>query len=168
MLLELLYLFFWCVMVSYMFRHDVFSFTAIKYRKESFSDATRVRCRLFSVSILIPARDEEKVIGRLLQRLVELRYPRDMLEVIVINDCSKDKTGQIVETYASMYPGFIKVINRKKGGNGKSEALNEGLLYAKGEIIGCFDADYFPQIDFLEKMLPSFLDSHVGAVQSRI
>jgi cellulose synthase/poly-beta-1,6-N-acetylglucosamine synthase-like glycosyltransferase len=155
-------------MVSYMFRHDVFSFTAIKYRKEDFSGATQVRCRLFSVSILIPAHDEEKVIGRLLQRIVELRYPRDMLEVIVINDCSKDKTGQIVETYASMYPSFIKVINREEGGNGKAEALNEGLLHAKGEIIGCFDADYFPQIDFLEKLLPHFLEPHVGVVQSRI
>lgn len=155
-------------MVAYMFRHDVYSFTAIKYRKESFSEANQFRCRFFSVSILIPAHNEEKVIGRLLQRLVELRYPRDMLEVIVINDCSKDKTGQIAEAYASTYPGFIKVINRKKGGDGKAEALNEGLFNAKGEIIGCFDADYFPQMDFLEKMLPHFLDSRVGAVQGRI
>jgi len=151
-----------------MFRHDVFSFTAIKYRKEDISNVREVRCRLFSVSILIPARDEEKVIGRLLQRLVKLKYPRNMLEVIVVNDCSRDKTGEIAETYASMYPGFIKVVNRDKGGNGKAEALNEGLRHANGEIIGCFDADYFPQIDFLEKMLPYFLDSQVGAVQSRI
>lgn len=167
-LLELLYLLSWCVMLSYTFRHYVFSFTAIKYRKESFSEAMPFKCRLFSVSILIPAHNEEKVIGRLLQRLVELKYPRDMIEVIVINDFSKDKTNQIAETYASRYPDFIKVINRKKGGNGKAEALNEGLLHAKGEIIGCLDADYFPQIDFLEKMLPHFLDSRVGAVQGRI
>jgi len=123
---------------------------------------------LFSVSILIPAYNEEKVIGRLLQRLTELRYPRELLEVIVINDCSKDQTGQIAATYASMHPSFIKVINRKNGGNGKAEALNEGLLHAKGEIIGCLDADYFPQTDFLEKTLPHFLDSSVGAVQGRI
>jgi len=91
-----------------------------------------------------------------------------MLQIIVVNDSSKDRTGQIVETYASRYPDSIKVVNRENGGNGKAEALNEGLRQAKGEIIGCFDADYMPQRDFLEKMLPQFLDSHVGAVQGKI
>ena len=167
MLLEALYLLFWCVMISYMFRHYVFSFTAIKYRKD-FPIARQAGCRLFSVSILIPARNEEKVIGRLLERLTNLTYPRDMVEVIVVNDSSTDSTGQIAETYTSKHRNFIKVINRRNGGNGKAEALNEDLHHAKGEIICCFDADYIPQSDFLQKMLPLFSDSRVGVVQGRI
>jgi len=155
-------------MILYMFRHNVFSFTAIKYRRESFSNILPVTSKLFSVAILIPARNEEKVIGRLLERLIELTYPKDMFQVVVVNDSSTDRTGQIAETYASKHPSLIKVVNRKNGGNGKAEALNEGLSHTNGDILCCFDADYIPQRDFLERTLPYFLDSCVGAVQGRI
>lgn len=164
---EAFFLFTCGVMILYMFRHYVFSFTAIKYRLEGLrvGNCTVVKP---SVSIIIPARDEENVIGRLLQRLTELTYPKNKLEVIVVNDHSTDQTGEIADFYASRYPGFIKVVHRKPGGNGKPAALNEGLGYATGDIVCCFDADYVPQRDILEKMVPYFLDPTVGAVQGRV
>ena len=55
-----------------------------------------------TVSILIPARNEERVIGRILQRITELTYPKDKLQVIVIDDCSSDATGEIAESYAKI------------------------------------------------------------------
>ena len=168
MLLELCYLFNWFVMVSYMFRHYVFSFTAIKYRSEKASAEIKPLSRHPFVSILVPAHNEERVIGRLLQRLTELTYPRNRFEVIVINDNSTDATGRIAESYASLYPDLIRVVNRGVGGNGKAEALNVGLRSAVGEVICCFDADYVPQRDILEKMVPHFSDPHVGAVQGRV
>jgi len=167
-ILELTYLFHWFVTVSYMFRHYVFSFTALKYHSEENPVEMKVLSQLPFVSILIPAHNEEKVIGRLLQRLAELTYPKDKFEIIVINDNSKDATGRIAESYASMYPGLIRIINRNVGGNGKAEALNVGLRFAVGEFICCFDADYVPQKDILEKMVPHFSDPRVGAVQGRI
>lgn len=164
---ECFFLFTCGVMILYMFRHYVFSFTAIKYRLE---DLRVNQCTVVkpSVSIIIPARDEENVIGRLLQRLTELTYPKNKLEVIVVNDYSTDQTGEIADFYASRHPGFIKVVHRKPGGNGKPAALNEGLRYATGDIVCCFDADYVPQRDILEKIVPYFLDPTVGAVQGRI
>ncbi len=168
MLLELYYLFSWVVMASYMLRHYVFSFIAVKYRSEEPFDNKKSLAKSPFVSILIPAHNEEKVIGRLLQRLAELTYPKDEFEVIVINDQSEDATGRIAESYASMYPDLIKVVNRDSGGNGKAEALNVGLGLARGEVVCCFDADYVPQTSILEKMLPYFSNSQIGAVQGKI
>jgi len=167
MLLEFFFLFGCGVMISYMFRHYVFSFTAIKTQSENLSINNHISLKP-SVSILIPAHDEENVIERLLQRLTELTYPKNKLEVIVIDDHSADRTGEIAEVYASRYPDFIKVVHRNPGGNGKSEALNEGLRYSTGKIICCLDADYLPERGLLEKTLPYLSDSAVGIVQSRI
>jgi cellulose synthase/poly-beta-1,6-N-acetylglucosamine synthase-like glycosyltransferase len=118
---------------------------------------------------LIPARNEDLVIGRLLQRITELTYPKDKMEVVVIDDASEDKTGLIADGFAEAYSGF-SVVHRSKslGGRGKPEALNDGLKHAKGEIMICFDADYYPQVDILEKLAAYFVDPEVGAVQGRV
>ncbi len=122
-----------------------------------------------AVSILIPARNEELVIGKLLQRITALTYPKDKLEVLVINDGSTDKTGKIADEFAKMF-GFVKVVHRslEEGGKGKPDALNQGLKYASGEIVLCFDADYYPQLDIVEKLVAYFIDPEVGAVQGRV
>ncbi|MEM2917727.1 MAG: glycosyltransferase family 2 protein, partial [Candidatus Bathyarchaeia archaeon] len=121
------------------------------------------------VSILIPARNEERVIGRILQRMTELTFPKDKLQVIVIDDGSTDKTGIIAEQYSMMHP-YILVVKRGKddGGRGKASALNAGIKWADGEIILCFDADYYPQKDIIEKLVKEFKDPKVGAVQGRV
>jgi cellulose synthase/poly-beta-1,6-N-acetylglucosamine synthase-like glycosyltransferase len=164
--LEFFFLFSRFVAVLYMFRHYVFSFAAIKHRSEH----RHGQCAVFQpyVSIIIPARNEEKVIGRLLRRLTELKYPKNKLEIIVMDDQSTDRTGEIAELYASKNPSLIRVIHRKVGGVGKAAVLNEGLQQAHGEIVGFFDADYVPKRNILEKMLPYFLDSSVGVVQGRV
>ena len=55
------------------------------------------------VSILITARNEERVLGGILQRMTELTYPKDKLQVIVVDDASTDKTGAIAEQYSRLY-----------------------------------------------------------------
>jgi cellulose synthase/poly-beta-1,6-N-acetylglucosamine synthase-like glycosyltransferase len=168
MLWELYFLFNLVVMVSYTFRHYVFSFAALKHRSEEPFVEKKVLSEFPLVSILVPAHNEERVIGRLLQRLTELTYPKDKFEVIVINDHSEDATSQIVKFYVLRYPGLIKVVNRDVGGNGKAEALNVGLRFAVGKFIGFLDADYVPQRDILEKTVPYFSNPRVGIVQGRV
>jgi len=152
----------------YLVRHYVFTLTVLYRRKKSIysPDATNFQP---TVSILIPARNEERVIGRILQRMCELTYPKDKLEVIVIDDASTDNTEQIAATFARS-SAFIKVIqvDSVRGGRGKPKALNEGLAYASGEITCCFDADYVPQRDIIEKLNVPFRDASVGAVQGRV
>jgi cellulose synthase/poly-beta-1,6-N-acetylglucosamine synthase-like glycosyltransferase len=165
----LTFVFLTVVMLIYLVRHYIFTLVALYHPQSDsqyvFSDTAHQPL----VSVLIPARDEEDVIGRILQRMTELTYPRDKLEIIVVDDASTDTTGEIAEKFAQSY-SHIKVVHRSpvEGGKGKADALNEGLKHAKGEIVYCFDADYYPQRDILEKLTIHFVDPEVGAVQGRI
>jgi cellulose synthase/poly-beta-1,6-N-acetylglucosamine synthase-like glycosyltransferase len=113
-----------------------------------------------NVSILIPARNEEKVIGSLLDRMSKLFYPKKKLEIIVINDGSEDKTGQIVNSYLAVDPR-IRLINipRKEGGKGKGEALNKGLNESSHEVIAVYDADNLPERGSLKHLCRALMSN---------
>ncbi|MCW4026630.1 MAG: glycosyltransferase family 2 protein [Candidatus Bathyarchaeota archaeon] len=123
-----------------------------------------------SVSILIPMHKEERVASHILDRFVEMDYPKDRgrYEVIAINDGSTDATSSIIDEYASNFP-FIKAIHRTgNGGNGKPEALNVGLKMASNEIVLTFDADYLPPRDCIKRLVAPFVDIEVGGVMGRV
>jgi cellulose synthase/poly-beta-1,6-N-acetylglucosamine synthase-like glycosyltransferase len=119
-----------------------------------------------SVSIVVPAKNEEKVVGRLLKALVNLNYPSSKKEIIVVNDESNDRTGQICSQYASHHPE-IQVFHRPVSTT-KAAALNFGLKRANGEIIATFDADSVLESDTLLKAVKYLGDRKVVAVQGRI
>ncbi|MDT7875309.1 MAG: glycosyltransferase family 2 protein [Sulfolobus sp.] len=120
-------------------------------------------------SIMIPAKNEEKVLGRLLDRLVNLEYDKSKYEVIVLEDGSTDNTYNICKKYEDMYD-IIRCIKLEKSQvpNGKSRALNVGLKLAKYEIIGIFDADSVPKLDILSYASATFSDDNVVAVQGKL
>jgi len=119
-----------------------------------------------SVSLVVPAKNEEKVVGRLLKALVNLNYPSSKKEIIVVNDESNDRTGQICSQYASRHPE-IRVFHRPVSTT-KAAALNFGLKRANGEIIATFDADSVLESDTLLKAVKYFEDRKAVAVQGRI
>ncbi len=122
------------------------------------------------VSILIPMHKEERVAADILERFVEMDYPKDdgRYEVIAIDDGSTDATSSIVDEYASKFP-FIKAIHRDgNGGNGKPQALNVGLKMASNEIVLTFDADYLPPRDCVKRLVAPFVDVEVGGVMGRV
>ena len=169
-ILETLLLFLTALMIAYLVRHYVFTMTVLKSAQRRKSAITVVNTTYKPiVSILIPARNEEKVIARTLKRMTELTYPKDKLQIIIIDDVSTDNTGKIAEQYLKTYNN-IKIVHRNEpeGGRGKASALNAGFKHAKGEIILCFDADYYPQKDIIEKLVKEFDDPKVGAVQGRV
>ncbi len=118
------------------------------------------------VSIIVPVKNEEKVVGRLLRALLNLRYPLDKMEIIVVNDGSSDKTGEICGHHAFRHR-FVRVFNRAKSST-KAAALNFGVSHARGEIIVTFDADSLPEPDALLRAVQYFCDPAVAAVQGRI
>lgn len=117
-------------------------------------------------SIIVPVKDEEKVVGRLLDTLWRLNYPKDKMEVIVVEDGSTDETLDICMKYAGDHKGLVKVF-RKPFSNGKPSALNYGIRCAREEIVGIFDADNVPDINVLMNVCKYFEDSGVAAVQGR-
>jgi len=115
------------------------------------------------VSIVIPAYNEEKRIRLTLDSVLKLNYPKDRLEIIVINDGSADKTKEVVEGIISKNRDFgIRLISQKN--RGKGAALNNGLKKAKGEFFVCLDADSYVKEDALLKMLPEFDKEDIAAV----
>ncbi|MBT0158550.1 glycosyltransferase family 2 protein [Candidatus Bathyarchaeota archaeon A05DMB-2] len=116
-------------------------------------------------SIVVPVKNEEKVIGRLLTALSKLAYPSDKQEILIIEDGSTDSTPEICMNYAREHPN-VKILHRSFS-NGKPSALNYGLAHAKGELIAIFDADNVPDPNALMTVLEYFQDPAVAAVQGR-
>ncbi len=168
--LEVLFIILTGLMMAYLARHYIFTIAVLRQaNKNKIPLASNKIIFEPAVSILIPALNEEKVIGRLLKRITELTYKKTKLQVIVIDDGSTDQTGKIADCYASEYP-IIEVLHRQAGigGKGKASAMNEAFKKTTGEIILCFDADYYPQKDIVEKLAEGFVNPQVGAVQGRV
>jgi 1,2-diacylglycerol 3-beta-glucosyltransferase len=119
------------------------------------------------VSLLVAAKNEEAVIGRLVQMLCNLDYPTCRYELWVIDDDSSDKTPILLDQLAKQYH-HLQVFHRPTGaGGGKSGALNQVLPLTRGEIVAVFDADAQVAPDLLRRVLPLFDRPQVGAVQVR-
>ncbi len=117
------------------------------------------------VSLMVAAKDEEAVIGRLVENLCQLDYP--CYELWVIDDNSSDRTPDVLAALRQRYPQ-LKVVRRLPGaGGGKSGALNQVLPLTRGEIIGVFDADATVTPDLLQRVVPCFQRPRVGGVQVR-
>jgi len=123
-----------------------------------------------SFSIIIPAKNEEKVLGRLLDRMVNQEYDKSKYEVLVVEDGSTDNTYQVCKNYESLYNDLIQCIQlpRAKVPNGKSRALNYALKKAKYDIIGVFDADTVPRLDVLSYASAAFSNNQVAGVQGKL
>lgn len=121
------------------------------------------------VTVQLPVYNELYVVERLVRRVAELDYPRDRLEVQVLDD-STDETTAIIRKCVKELSGQgtnIRLLHRSSRDGYKAGALRDGLEQAKGEFIAVFDADFLPAPDFLKRCLPYFSDAKVGMVQSR-
>lgn len=140
-------------------------FHSLRYQK--FKKEFNIRPENYpKVSILIPAHNEEIVIEDTIRSMIRLDYPREKLEVIVINDNSSDQTGPIIDKYAMEYP-FIRAVHTKPphAGKGKSGALNQGLKHSNGEIIAVYDADNTPEPEAIRNLaLGLTADQKAGAI----
>ncbi len=111
------------------------------------------------VSIIIPAYNEEKTIAKTIKSVLALNYPRDKLDIIVIDDGSKDATAEIAMEFEKF---GVRVFRKKNGG--KASALNLGLKKAKGSLVAGLDADSFASRNALKNMIGYFENSEVMAV----
>ncbi|MHC3128609.1 MAG: glycosyltransferase [Candidatus Bathyarchaeota archaeon] len=121
------------LIVAYIIRHYLFTLAALYHKKEEFPYSAHETEYEPTVSILIPARNEEHVIERILQRMTELTYPKEKIEVIVIDDASTDRTSKRAKKFAEEHK-FISVVHRgiEDGGKGKPDVLNCGIKLSGG------------------------------------
>ncbi|HSP89121.1 MAG TPA: glycosyltransferase [Ignavibacteriaceae bacterium] len=121
------------------------------------------------VTIQLPLYNEMYVAERLINSVCEIDYPKDKLEIQVLDD-STDETTNIVHQAVELKKaeGFDIVHIRRDSRKGfKAGALKEAMKTAKGEFIAIFDADFIPHKDFLKKTLSYFSNSKIGMVQTR-
>jgi len=117
-------------------------------------------------SLIVPTKNEETVIRRCLDGIMNIDYPKDKLQVIVVDGKSEDNTLKICMEFVEKYPENIKIISEKTV-KGKPAALNLALPFINGEIVGTFDADSYPEKDVLSKAASYFDDKKIVALQGR-
>jgi hypothetical protein len=121
------------------------------------------------ITVQLPIFNELHVVGNLLRTVSALDYPRDRLQIQVLDD-STDETAAHAEKLAAELKaqGYDVDFRHRTNRNGfKAGALDEAMAAAKGDYICIFDADFQPQPDYLKKVIHHFTDPKVGMVQAR-
>jgi cellulose synthase/poly-beta-1,6-N-acetylglucosamine synthase-like glycosyltransferase len=121
------------------------------------------------VTIQLPLYNEMYVADRLIAAVCAIDYPRELLEIQVLDD-SSDETRSIAELAVRRFAtqGIdIKFLHRTDRRGYKAGALEAGLQTARGEFIAIFDADFMPTADFLRRLIPHFRDPQIAMVQAR-
>ncbi len=121
------------------------------------------------VTVQLPVYNERFVVEGLLEAVCRLDYPREKLEIQVLDD-STDETARVarhavLRLAAAGHP--IQYLHRTRRTGYKAGALQAGLQCANGEMVALFDADFSPAPDFLRRTVPHFADPRVGCVQAR-
>lgn len=120
------------------------------------------------VSVMVPAHNEAVVIEKTVKSLLNLSYPKDRYEIIVINDNSSDNSVEILKRIQDNNKDRnLIVINTDSvnGGKGKSNSLNIGFEKSKGELLAIYDADNTPEKNALKYLVQTILeDDKLGAV----
>ncbi|RPH37255.1 glycosyltransferase [bacterium] len=171
--MEEIILFVYIFSLTVLFVFGSHGFIMIYYYLKFRSKKSQAVCEITTypvVTVQLPVFNELYVVGRLIDASCTMVYPKEKLEIQVLDD-STDQTVDVVAKYVEKYrrQGFdIKQIRRANRMGYKAGALKEGLAVARGEFVAIFDADFVPRPDFLLKTIPHFMsDSKVGMVQTR-
>jgi cellulose synthase/poly-beta-1,6-N-acetylglucosamine synthase-like glycosyltransferase len=143
--------------------------TYFKHRKQATGEPLRKFAQLPRVTIQLPLYNERYVLERLIDEVVRIEYPRELLQIQVLDD-STDDTHQFAEALCERYLNIghpIEYLHRTNREGFKAGALQEGLKSATGEFVAIFDADFIPPTDFLLRTIHHFADPKVGVVQTR-
>jgi len=130
-----------------------------------FPNRNRTNKKVF-ISVVIAARNEEKNIGNILNHLINQTYPRELYEIIIVNDGSEDRTGEIINKFARKHSNIRHIrakVDKTIGLTAKKNALNQGIQQSKGELILSTDADCHVKPSWIETMVSYFTDD-VGMV----
>ncbi len=120
-----------------------------------------------SMSVIIPAYNEGAMVRKSIDSVASALYPRDRLEIFVVDDGSTDDTWDHIRMAASQYPGLVTTV-RFKQNRGKRAALETGFRRARGEVVVTIDSDSVIQRNTLLAMAGPFRDPKVGAVAGKV
>jgi len=157
------------LLASYGLHRYILVYLYYKHRHKRTSEPAAKFSDLPRVTIQLPIFNEQYVVGRLVECICRLDYPKDKLDIQLLDD-STDETVDVARMLVDRYAGLGYPITYHHRGNRegfKAGALAEGLKTAKGEFVVIFDADFTPPEDFLMRTIHHFTDPHIGMVQTR-
>jgi len=155
----------WTTILNYLAWY-IFVFLGVMWILVLFQNKGKVKgkvpspSRLPPVSVILPAYNEEKTLAKSIRSILSLDYPRRLLDIIVVNDCSTDRTGEIAESFRKE---GVRVLHNKRN-VGKAAGLNRGIAAAKHELIATVDADSIVEPPIIRKMVGYFSDPGVASV----
>ncbi|HET7921927.1 MAG TPA: glycosyltransferase [Gammaproteobacteria bacterium] len=126
----------------------------------SFTDAP-------TLTVVIPAYNEGAMVAQSIDSVAAARYPRERLEIFVVDDGSRDDTWQHISAAAGRHPGLVTAL-RFENNRGKRAALEAGFRHARGDVVVTIDSDSVIEPDSLLAMAGPFQDPRVGAVAGRV
>ncbi len=157
------------ILAGYGVHRYILVFLYYKNRKNRVTEPAARFDELPRVTVQLPMFNEQFVVERLVDAVCRLEYPREKLDIQVLDDSTdetRDVASAVVERYAAL--GHAITYHHREGREGyKAGALREGMKTARGEFIAIFDADFVPQEDFLQRLIHHFTDPKVGMVQAR-
>ena len=155
------------LLCTFMFIYALFLNLSYKLKKRKLAKFPEIINENYkpSVTVMIPAHNEEGVISNTVQNILNMDY--ENFDIIVIDDRSTDNTASVIKDLEQKYKKVTALIRPKDAFPGKSAVLNDAFKVAKGEAILVFDADATVDPDFLSKLIPYLEPKDVGAVQAR-
>ncbi len=159
------------LLAAYGFHRYVLVYQYYKHRKNRRVEppARFPNDQLPCVTVQLPIFNEQFVVDRLVESVCRLEYPREKLEIQVLDD-STDETVEVARAVVERYAALghnISYHHRTNRHGFKAGALQEGMLKARGEFIAVFDADFMPDPDWLLNVIHHFTDPQIGMVQTR-
>lgn len=150
-------------MTLFMIGSDVYMVWQARRKKRS----EKIIFGLPTFSVIIPAHNEEHTLLRSIQSVVDTRYPKDQLEIVVMDDGSSDQTYALAERFRLLHDYNFKLVTQQNAG--KAHALNRAMRYhATGELMMCLDADSTLAPDALINAARYFVDPRVVALSANV
>lgn len=139
--------------------------TFLEHRKEIFIRGADITLENYpTVTIVVPCYNEEETVSITVESLLALNYPEEKLQIIVVDDGSRDSTWQVLQKYATN----SRISLYKKENGGKHTALNLGLEHTKSEFVGCLDSDSSVHPEALKRIMTFFKNPETMAVAPSI
>src|SRR3954468_7985878 len=157
------------VLAMYGIHRYTMCYLYFKHRKRHNPEPPQRFAELPRVTVQLPIFNEQFVIDRLIEAVCAMEYPREKLEIQVLDD-STDETREVAAGIVARYAALghpISYIHRTNRHGFKAGALDAGLKVAKGEFIAIFDADFVPPPDWLMRVIHHFAEPQIGMVQTR-
>lgn len=154
---------------AYVFNYLYLAVIGLRHRGRLVPRELPMPARWPRVTVQLPIYNELYVAGRLVDSAAALDYPRELLEIQILDDSTDETTALLTAKVDEWKLRGLDIVHLHRGQRTgfKAGALADGLAVAKGELVAIFDADFLPAADFLRRTIPHFDQDGVAFVQAR-